>query len=135
MSNNIEEDIKELNNLCDIAEVVLPKYSTAKIIYRISEEQRIAIKNILADRERLIKENGKLKIHCKTLIKEKQELTTLAIDTEDKANEYDILVEKIKKKQEKLKQEYNENLDTNSVKAFIIKCQLELIEELLQEDK
>ncbi len=62
MSNkNIEEDIKELNRLYDIAEVVLPEYSTAKIVYRISENQRIAIRNILADRERLLKENKKLK--------------------------------------------------------------------------
>lgn len=43
----MEEDIKELTRLYDIAEVVLPKYSTEKIKYVVSEKQRISIKNIL----------------------------------------------------------------------------------------
>lgn len=47
----LEKAKKQLNDLYDIAEVVLPKYSTAystaKITYIISEEQRIALKTVL----------------------------------------------------------------------------------------
>lgn len=52
MSNNIEEDIKEITDLIDIAEIVLPKYSTSKITYRISESQKIAISNIIDQHKR-----------------------------------------------------------------------------------
>ena len=58
----MEEDIKELTRLYDIAEVVLPKYSTEKIKYVISEKQRISIKNILnrlQEDEAVIKEMTK----------------------------------------------------------------------------
>lgn len=62
MSNNIEEDIKEITDLIDIAEIVLPKYSTSKITYRISESQKIAISNIInqhkKDKEALNLLNG-----------------------------------------------------------------------------
>lgn len=44
---DMEEDIKELTRLYDIAEVVLPQHSTDKITYRISEKQRISINNVL----------------------------------------------------------------------------------------
>ncbi len=52
MENNIEEDIKEITDLIDIAEIVLPKYSTSKITYRISESQKIAISNIIDQHKR-----------------------------------------------------------------------------------
>ena len=62
MSNNIEEDIKEITDLIDVAEIVLPKYSTSKITYRISESQKIAISNIInqhkKDKEALNLLNG-----------------------------------------------------------------------------
>lgn len=43
----MEEDIKETIDFLDITEVILPKYSTAKPKYCISEEFKIAVKNIL----------------------------------------------------------------------------------------
>lgn len=43
----LKEVKKELNDLYDIAEIVLPEYSTEKITYRISEKQRIAILTVL----------------------------------------------------------------------------------------
>lgn len=100
MSNkDIEEDVKELNRLYDIAEVVLPKYSTAKIVYRISEKQRIAIKNILADRQRY--KNMYEAEHRIHLVRNEQlarkERAVL------KANKYDNLISEIKSEIEAIK--------------------------------
>ena len=52
MSNKIKKDIKKITDLIDGAEIVLPKYSTAKITYRISESQKIAISNIIDQHKR-----------------------------------------------------------------------------------
>lgn len=85
MSNktDIEEDIRICNIFIksirtDLEEEAEDNFETAR-----------AIENVLADRK-------KLQEHCKTLIKEKQELTSIAL--EDKADKYDSLVEKIKDK-------------------------------------
>ncbi len=51
--SNIKRDIEEITNLTDIAEVVLPQYSTENITYKISERQKIAIKNVLNEIKRL----------------------------------------------------------------------------------
>lgn len=39
---------------------------------------------------------------------------------------------KIKEKLEELKKEYKQAIDENSIKAFILKCQIEVLEELLE---
>ena len=52
-------------------------------------------------------------------------------EMEAKANKYDSLVEKIKE----LEEEYEEELDKNSIKAFILKCQITKLRELLDTEK
>lgn len=47
--------------------------------------------------------------------------------------ENSISKEVIKEKKQKLEKEYKEYLEENSTKAFILKCQLELINEMLEE--
>lgn len=49
-----------------------------------------------------------------------------------KALENSISKEVIKEKKQKLEKEYKEYLEENSTKAFILKCQLELINEMLE---
>lgn len=39
----------------------------------------------------------------------------------------------IRKKKEKLEKEYEQALEKNSTKAFILKCQIEILEEILKE--
>lgn len=47
--------------------------------------------------------------------------------------ENSILKQKIRDKLEELKKEYIKELEKNSTKAFILKCQISVIEELLKE--
>lgn len=49
-----------------------------------------------------------------------------------KALENSISKEVIKEKKQKLEKEYKECLEENSTKAFILKCQLEILEELVE---
>lgn len=60
----------------------------------------------------------------------------------DSRNAIDIVLNYIKnsipkqiveKKQNELQKEYKEALEENSIKAFILKCKLEMIKELLEE--
>lgn len=152
MSNktNIEEDKNILKKLY-------------KFWLGIDNRKAQAIENILADRERLEKENKQsvsyqtlcdylinsvdetqepiwTKAHIEELLnnfiikwKDKDNLS-YAEDlarAEAKANKYDSLVEKF----EELKKEYKEIVKENSIKAFILKCQITILQELLDTQK
>lgn len=69
----MEEDIREIIDFLDITEVVLPKYSTAKPKYCISEEFKISVKNILNRLEQLEKENKECKLDVQDYLKQAQE--------------------------------------------------------------
>lgn len=94
MSNNIEEDIKILENL-------------RKELGLSANGNKIkigfAIENILADRERLKKEN----LEMETEVAENVYFGSMPLDQmrqlQSKANKYDSLVEKIKNKLKELK--------------------------------
>ncbi len=66
---NIDKDIEIIENFLDITEVVLPKYSTAKPKYCVSEEFKISTKNVLSELEKkdkqLKREKAKLKVLSK----------------------------------------------------------------------
>ncbi|MCI8654570.1 MAG: hypothetical protein HFJ48_01665, partial [Clostridia bacterium] len=57
-----------------------------------------------------------------------------AIETVLQALYNSISKEVIKEKKQELEKEYKEYLEENSTKAFILKCQLELINEMLEEE-
>lgn len=61
MKNSIEEDVKMVEDFIDVVSVFLPKYSTKKVEKIIDEESYIAIKHILSDYKRALKENEELK--------------------------------------------------------------------------
>ncbi len=77
---------------------------------------------LLSRNKELKEENGKLKEHCKTLTKEKQELTTLALDSIPKS----LVKEKIEEIQIKI----NEGLTDYSVIDF--EFQIKMLQELLK---
>mgnify|MGYP001625107498 CR=1 FL=1 len=56
------------------------------------------------------------------------------IDTPEFEENY-ISKQKVKDKIEELKKEYEIALEENSTKAFILKCKISALEELLEEDK
>lgn len=64
---------------------------------------------------------------------EKAEKKVNAIETVLNYIENSISKEKIRKKLEELQKQYKEALKENSTKAFILKCQIEILEELLEE--
>lgn len=118
---NIEEDIKKLKEEIDR----INKIKTADITGTYVPIS--ILENILADRK-------KLQEHCKTLIKEKQELTSIAL--EDKANKYDSLVEKIKEKAEEIRNEkLNYNEDEYYLEQEIKGYAINALKELLDAEK
>lgn len=68
--NSIEEDIKIVEDFIDVALVFLPKYSTKKVEKIIDEESYIAIKHILSDYKRALKENEDFRNFLEKIIRE-----------------------------------------------------------------
>lgn len=132
---NIEEDIEILENLKEKTEEAY-NCSLASGNERKDWQREVqAIENILADRERLIKENEKLIYARKWYF----EHTVGKIVTPEMLHkilsfEY-ISKEEIKEKIERLKKEYEEVIEKNGTKAFILKCQITILEELLDTEK
>ena len=56
-----------------------------------------------------------------------------AIDTLIYAAENSIPKQKVKDKLEELKKEYTKELEKNSTKAFILKCQITVVEEIWED--
>ena len=73
-------------------------------------------------------ENGRLRDRVK-------ELESINAMQEYRINEMDIPRSKLKEKLENLKKDYKEALEENSTKAFILKCQIEILQELLEESE
>lgn len=82
---------------------------------------------LLSRNKELEEENGKLKEHCKTLTKEKQELTTLALDSIPKS-----LVEEKIEELDKLIIETQKELGSASKEYTIYVYQKSILQELLK---
>lgn len=67
MENNIEEDVKIVEDFIDGVSVFLPKYSTKKVEKIIDEESYIAIKHILSDYKKLQEEFKAVDHECSRL--------------------------------------------------------------------
>ena len=163
MKENIEEDMKRLEKISECFN------------YSMWEEDTNALKHILSDYKRVLKENEELKETNKVIsieltkdkilqqdclrtvcgvpigeipkiIRENEELKkfiTKGITIEpnnpyknyrlDFLRENFIPVQKIKDKIEEVKEEYKTELEKNSTRAFILKCQITILEDLLEE--
>lgn len=103
------EDLKSLRNLLD-------RYKELKII---------------EGSHKII--NGWLRERVKELEEEIENINK-QLDLDYVDNNY-IPKSKIKEKIEELKQEYKIALEENSIKAFILKCQIQILQELLERRK
>lgn len=69
----------------------------------------------------------------KELEKENIQLEAIKDEAIKRYNFESIPKQKIKDKLEELKKEYIKELEKNSTKAFILKCQITIVEEILEE--
>ena len=113
--SNIEEDImseEAFNELIDNFEIV----------GTLTEYGRKAIKQNVKNLQKRIKE-----------LEQKNELLKYLYDDCCKCLLDTIEKQKVKDKIEELKKEYEIALEENSTKAFILKCKISALEELLEE--
>ena len=139
MKENIEEDIKIIKRL------ITTKFNND---YSIDNKDKEAIDNILSDYKRVLKENEELKAYI-MLAPNLDEMTAMKYsniqkeayirgraEEQQKAEQiiYEnyIPIEKIEGKIQDLKKEYKMELEKNSIKAFILKCQIKALQELLK---
>lgn len=110
---NSIEDIEELKRLLYRDE--LTQYGKRKLINYYEQREK--------DYKRILKENEELnyKLHSKKIALEIY-------------NRY-IPVQKVKDKVEKLEEQYKIALEENSTKAFILKCQITILQELLEKEQ
>ncbi len=118
---------------------ILPKKANAiKILIDSIDQLETEHKELKADKQRLIekleilKDSEEFKNNmCKHRCIKYNEI----LDLQSKANKYDSLIKEIEDKKEKLEKEYKDAIDKNSTKAFILKCQITIIQELLDKEK
>lgn len=105
-----EEDIKNLSEIIELCEAEINN----------NDENVTAILD-LTDLKSL-----------RNLINRNKELEEILKDNWEFRDKCYIPKSKIKENMEELKQEYKIELEKNSIKAFILKCKIEALEELLQ---
>lgn len=97
---------------------------------REHKEKAQAIETILKELERLQEENSQYK-RIKDIA---DNITQREVEEAiKKANKEFIKKDKIREKLEDLEKQYVEALEENSTKAFILKCQMEILKEILEE--
>ena len=117
--SNIEEDIK-------ILEKIIEKYLKSCIILRTDTQVYINFTR---------KEEQAIKHILEELKQDKKKIAELETKQKEMCEEYCYKTTKIKDKTEELKKQYEIELEENSTRAFILKCQIKILEELLEENK
>lgn len=143
MKNSIEEDITLIEkSLCD-------KDTIIQYHCWVGTDFLNAVERIVADYKRVLKENEELKREIErqkdinTIINEKgldrnyeKALEkTMTKFLNDNINNDFIPIQKVKDKVEKLEAQYKIALEENSTKAFILKCQITILQKLLEKEK
>ena len=97
------------------------------------ENHQIRFKTLLNIIEKLQKENEELKFEeRRRIIGKYGEVEIHDVINRTLSNDY-ISVKKIKDKIEELKAQYKTALEENSTEAFILKCQITILQELIEE--
>lgn len=110
-----------------------------KLLTELKKQTNIAKKEynehmlMREQRNRFEKENIRLKEENEKLSKANKIYINSIQNIAPVLNENYVEKDKIKEKIEELKIEYKEELEENSTRAFILKCQIEILEELLKE--
>ena len=142
--SNLEENMEYLKQDIDILVnniINLPKITATAIIVN-KRPLLLKLYKILSDFEKVFKENEELK---EKLMEKDLEVIGVEEYTKDSmgeiieqyytANEKCIPTQKVEDKIEELKKEYEIELEENGTKAFILKCQIEILKELLEDIK
>lgn len=150
--NSREEDMKILEDLRMANEGCIRNIKVKDSPFiTICKKQNNAIEHILSDYERVLIENEELKEYI-MLAPNLDEMTAMKYSNiqkeayirgraEEQQKAEQIIYEnyipakKIKEKTENLKKEYKIELEKNSIKAFVLKCQIIILEELIKEEK
>lgn len=129
MSNELEEAIKKLN-----------RFKKIKILYgnrfvmlsEDLEELQLVIEIVLKELKKPQEENEDLKLEKRSrMLGIYGEMEVHEVINKTLQEDY-IAKDKIREKIEELNKEYKVALKENSIKAFILKCQIEILEELLE---
>ena len=125
MGNSIEEDIKDIEKY--ISFTSKRENFSHDTDWNWNKDLANKIEHILSDYKRVLKENEELK---------NQEATARRIN-ELLVQRYSnsIPVQKVKDNIEKLKAQYKTALEKNSTEAFILKCQITILQELIKESE
>lgn len=122
-NKELEEAIKRLDHI--------EKYYDCNNYY--SKYDLDCIETVLKELERLQEENSELKLKERNRCLGKYgEIEVHNVINKTLQEDY-IPKDKIREKIEELEKEYKEALEENSTKAFILKCQVEILKELLEE--
>lgn len=124
----LEEAKKELIDLYDIADVILTQYSTAKITYVISEEQRIALKTVLKELEKVTEARNWYFEHIVGKIATPEMLTKIL--RQDYVSK-DEIREKIEELTNRLKY-YDTSNPLEIINIKMIESKIEVLQELLK---
>lgn len=144
-----EEEEKILKNIKEYMQINIDK-GFHKFIYNdLGYEEKCidvinAIEHILSDYKRVLKKNEQLSTEVNSLKKENEELKELMAhkngytkkleqDLFENARNYVISIQKVKDKIEELEEQYKIALEENTTKAFIIKWQTTILQELIEE--
>lgn len=106
-----------------LKEIITTKFN---LDYSIDSTDKEAIETVLEELKRLQAENNKLERANKTYINSIQSITPVLLEAY-------IEKDKIREKIKELQKKYEIALEENSTKAFILKCQITILEELLEE--
>lgn len=124
--NSIEEDITRVKQrIEDVKEYI--EYGLSYSEYLDLEN---SFDNILSEYKRVLKENEELNLKYYMLYAGKIENLKAQ---EVKIKSQVIPVQKVKDNIEKLKAQYKTALEKNSTEAFILKCQITILQELIEE--
>ena len=122
-NKELEEAIKRLDHI--------EKYYDCNNYY--SKYDLDCIETVLKELERLQEENSELKLKERNRCLGKYgEIEVHNVINKTLQEDY-IPKDKIREKIEELEKEYKEALEENSTKAFRLKCQVEILKELLEE--
>lgn len=128
MNNELEETIKKLN-----------RFKETRILYgnrfviqlEALEGLQQAIETVLQELKKLQEENEDLKLEKRSrMLGIYGEMEVHEVINKTLQEDY-LAKDKIREKLEELNKEYKVALKENSIKAFILKCQIEILEELL----
>ena len=122
--NSIEEDIKNIEEIIELSKEEIDA-KAEDIIAILDIEDLISLEHILSNYKKILKENEELKNQEETARK----VNELLVERYSTS----IPVQIVKDKIEELKAQYKTALEENSTEAFILKCQITILKELIEE--